>query len=61
MIELRLLVRKVPRLRGIDDGFFQPPLPDMIEVYVLQYREWFPGCIPGSLEPQWVDVPMVRE
>ena len=31
MIEHRILERKVKRPRGIDDGMFSPPLPDLEE------------------------------
>ena len=60
MIELRWLILKVPRPRGIDEGFYSPPLPDTIETQTLQYREWPTGCIPGLTEPEWKDVPTVE-
>ena len=61
MIELRWLIKKVPRLRGIDDGMFMPPLPDLVDAPSLQYREWIPGCVPGHTEPDWQDIPVVNE
>ena len=62
MIELRWLTRKVPRPRGIDDGIFQPPMQDFIEVRILQYREWPRGTMSsGTLELTWIDVPTVAE
>ena len=61
MIELRWLVRRVRRPVGIDDGMYSPHLDPMIHVPTLQYRDWPPGCISGNIEPQWVDVPTVRE
>lgn len=60
MIELRWLIRKVPRERGIDDGIYQPPLPDLVDSQVLQYREWPKGTIAHLYEPTWTDVPTVK-
>lgn len=61
MIELRWLIHKVPRPRGIDDGMMQPPPPDFIFVPMLQYREWSTGTVPGMIEPNWIDIPTVEE
>ena len=65
MIELRILERKVPRPRGIDDGFYQPPLPDFIYVDVPQYRRgsypYQPPCHREWVGTDWTDVPRVRE
>ena len=41
MIELRWLIKSVPRPRGIDDGFYNPPLADFVSFPVLQYREGY--------------------
>lgn len=40
MIELRIVRKKVPRPREIDDGFYSPSLPDHIFVDELQFRTW---------------------
>ena len=65
MIELRILERNVPRPRGIDDGMFEPKLPDFIYVDVLQYRRGsYPYQPPHEKEwigTDWIDVPRVRE
>ena len=66
MIEHRILERKVKRPRGIDDGMFEPPLPDYIYVDVPQYRRGeYRKIYSGTAPPPWVgtdwlDVPRVR-
>ena len=65
MIELRWLERPVLRQRGIDDGFFHPPLPDYVIVRVLQYRNGeYPYQAPHETEwcgSDWTDVPTVDD
>ena len=65
MIEHRILERKVKRPRGIDDGMFNPKLPDFIYVDVPQYRRGsYPYRSPYEDEwvgTDWIDVPRVRE
>ena len=67
MIEHRILERKVKRPRGIDDGMFEPKLPDFIYVDVPQYRRGeYRKIYSGTAPPLWVgtdwlDVPRVRE
>ena len=63
MIEIRILERKVPRPGGIDDGMYQPPLPDFVYVDVLQYRDVIERFEDGSAKTAtpWIDVPRVRE
>ena len=74
MIELRILERKVPRPRGIDDGFLKPPPQDFIYVDVPQYRRGEYRIDGATLSEyvrtpdwaewhgtDWIDVPRVRE
>lgn len=57
MIELRIVRKKVPRPRGIDDGFYSPSLPDHIFVDELQFRTWM---VVGFWS-DWQSVPIVDE
>lgn len=68
MIELRWLARMVDRPRGIDDGIYNPPLPDKLETRVLQYRYPVhpdsvglgPDCYSNGMAwCNWQDVPTV--
>ena len=74
MIELRILERKIKRPRGIDDGFFEPKLPDYVYVDVPQYRRGHYRVDGRDLSEyeavsewcqwfgtDWIDVPRVRE
>lgn len=67
MIELRYLVKMVDRPKGIDDSFFLPPLPDKMEVRVMQYREGGYDMIEKTTGKEiwcgspWTDVPTVEE
>ena len=65
-MNLRWIIRMVDRPKGMDDGFFIPPLSAKMETRVLQYSEIEVEDVKTDMGPMklnkivWYDVPIER-